>query len=230
MHRVTLGGPGLAGFPAGQAGGYVKLFLGEGTNGKPTVRTYTIRNQRPDQVDIDFALHGGDAAGPATRWALQARAGDSIEVGGPGAPKPLPADHDFYLVAGDMTALPAIGANLAKLDRSASGLVAIEVQDEADMISLVAPAGVEVRWLVNPSPGARPDLLADTLRQASIPAGRIAGWAAAEFEAMKRLRALFRDELKLPKDSVYVSSYWKAGLVEDDHKVIKRKDAESQPA
>ena len=42
--------------------------------------------------------------------------------------------------------------------------------------------------------------------------------------------ALFRDELKLPKDSVYVSSYWKAGLVEDDHKVIKRKDAESQPA
>ncbi len=69
MIRVSLGGPGLAGFPPDFAGGYVKLMLAPATaGGKPVVRTYTIRHQAEDAIAIDFALHGGEAAGPATRW------------------------------------------------------------------------------------------------------------------------------------------------------------------
>ncbi|MXP09063.1 siderophore-interacting protein [Pseudoblastomonas halimionae] len=230
MRRVTLGGPGLAGFPPDQTGGYVKLYLGIAASGKPTVRTYTIRNQRPDAIELDFALHGGSAAGPATRWALAARPGDTIEVGGPGAAKPLPGGHDFYLVAGDMTALPAIGANLERLKDDARGLVAIEVQVEADRVALASPPGMTICWLVNPEPGKRPELLADALRAADLPSGRIAGWAAAEFGAMRSLRALLRDELKLPNGSLYVSSYWKHGLIEDEHKLAKREDSDRQAA
>ena len=63
MHRLALGGVGLANFPAGQAGGYIKLMLpGEGE--RPVVRTYTIRRQSPEALTVDFALHGQEAAGP----------------------------------------------------------------------------------------------------------------------------------------------------------------------
>ena len=228
MHRITLGGPGIAGFPKEQEGAYVKLFLNQQADARPAVRTYTIRNQRRDEIDIDFALHGGNATGPATQWALSVEPGETIMIGGPGPAKPLPPDHDFYLIAGDMTALPAISANLAKLDRKARGLVAIEVQDDSDRVVLAAPQGMEMRWVVNPSPGSRPSLLVDTLRQTQWLDGRIAGWGAAEFGAMQNLRTLFRHELMLANSSVYVSSYWKAGLVEDEHKMLKREDANRQ--
>ena len=230
LQRVTLGGPGMAGFAANQQGGYLKLFLGEDPKGKPIVRTYTIRNQREGELDIDFALHGDDAAGPATKWSLSAEPGDTITVGGPGAAKPLPEAHDFYLIAGDMTALPAISVNLAALADDARGFAAIEIQNEADKAHLDKPEGMEICWLVNREPGSQPDLLADELRKVALPQGRIAGWAACEFSGMRNLRAFLRDELGLRGPSLYVSSYWKAGLVEDEHKLAKREDAEAQPA
>ena len=151
-------------------------------------------------------------------------------VGGPGAAKPLPEACDFYLIAGDMTALPVISLNLAALPAGARGFAAIEVQNEADIVELEEPAGVEVRWLVNRTPGQEPDLLADALRAQALPQGRIAGWAACEFSAMQKLRQYLRNELRLDRQSLYISSYWKAGLVEDQHKLVKREDAEAQAA
>ena len=104
MHEVTLGGPGLHGFPDGQAGGYVKLLLpAGGVLTKPLLRTYTIRAQREGEIDVQFALHGGNAAGPATRWALGAEAGDTIEVGGTGAGQFVGADADGVKVYGGTT-------------------------------------------------------------------------------------------------------------------------------
>jgi NADPH-dependent ferric siderophore reductase len=228
LQRITLGGPGLAGFPAGQEGGYLKLFLGEDAKGKPIVRTYTIRHQREGELDIDFALHGDDSAGPATKWSLSAEPGETIKVGGPGAAKPLPEAHDFYLIAGDMTALPAISVNLAALADDARGVAVIEIQNDADRVELDKPDAIEVRWLVNREPGSQLDLLVDELRGVALPQERIAAWAACEFASMRNLRAFLRDELQLRGTSLYISSYWKAGLVEDEHKVAKREDADAQ--
>ncbi|UVI39622.1 siderophore-interacting protein [Qipengyuania spongiae] len=230
MLRVTLGGPGLVGFPSGQKGGYVKLMLPppEGRQ-KPTVRTYTIRDQRSEELDIDFAMHADDGGevGPATRWALTAQPGDRIEVGGPGAAKPLPSGFDHYLVAGDMTALPAISANLEAFSADASGFVVLEVQDDADRQDLVVPSGFEIRWLVNPQPGARPDLLEQALREFGWPGERTYAWAACEFSGMARLRTYLRKERGLGPSEFYLSSYWKSGLAEEAHKIAKREDAEA---
>lgn len=233
MLRITLGGPELSGFPEGYKGGYVKLMLSPEEGGdRPIVRTYTIRDQREGELDIDFALHA-DAeghAGPATRWALAAQVGDTIPVGGPGDPKPLPAGFDTYLVAGDMTALPAIAANLETLPPEATGFVALEIQDEADRQDLVAPPGMDIRWLVNPEPGTRADLLEETLRGFGWPEGRVYGWAACEFSSMTRLRTYLRGERSLGSDQLYLSSYWKSGLAEEAHKIAKREDAEDNAA
>jgi len=228
MLRVTLGGEGMSGYPQGQQGGYVKLMLDPlPGKDKPTVRTYTIRAQRAGEIDVDFALHetsDGDH-GPATDWALAATPGSVIELGGPGPAKPLPEGRDFYLVAGDMTALPAISVNLEALARDAKGIAVIEVQSDADKQVIDAPEGVEIRWLVNPQPGTQPDLLADTLRGEPWPQGDVYAWAAAEFSAMKQLRSYLREERGLGPDSLYISSYWKSGLTEEDHKIAKREDA-----
>lgn len=232
MLRVTLGGEGMRDYPPGQQGGYVKLMLApEPGKSKPTIRTYTIRQQRAGEMDVDFALHGkGALAGPATAWALRVTGGEAIELGGPGAAKPLPEGFDCYLVAGDMTALPAISVNLEALPREAKGLAVVEVQSEADRQPIDAPKGVEIRWLINPEPGTRPELLADALRTAAWPQGRVYAWAACEFSAMRRLRDYLRGERGLGSGELYISSYWKSGIDEDSHKLVKREDAEATAA
>ena len=89
MLRITLSGEAMHDFPADQAGGYIKLMFETGPDSKPLVRTYTIREQRGNEMDVDFVLHGD--GGPASNWAAACEAGDSILIGGPGAKKPL--DH-----------------------------------------------------------------------------------------------------------------------------------------
>ncbi len=236
MLRITLGGPGLDDFPEGQEGGYVKLTLPPlpGTE-KPTVRTYTIRNQRRtangQEIDVDFALHGSqDEAGPATEWAMAAEQGQAIMVGGPGPAKPLPEGSAWYVIAGDMAALPAIGVNLEQLGRDARGTAYIEIQHEDDRQAIDCPPGIEINWLVNPTPGEKGELLASHVRAAGWPEEDVYAWAACEFNSMRALRAYLREEKALGRDQLYISSYWKAGDTEDSHKVIKREDAEATGA
>jgi NADPH-dependent ferric siderophore reductase len=226
MLRVTLGGAGMVGFPLDQQGGYVKLMLSAEVGAtKPVVRTFTIRKQREGELDIDFALHGHGPMGLATKWALAAAVGEEIALGGPGPAKPSPPGFDHYLIAGDMTALPAISVNLEALPRHALGQAFIEVQTKEDCQQLESPPGVTIRWLVNPRPGSRPDLFEEAVRDASWPAGSIYAWAACEFSAMRRLRTYLREERGLEASALYLSSYWKSGLAEEAHKVLKRDDA-----
>jgi len=240
MLRLTLGGPGLDGFPAGQAGGYVKLRLPQ-ADGKIAVRTYTIRAQRGgengdasgQQIDVDFALHAksdDEADGPATEWATRTHAsngqGDQIEVGGPGPAKPLPPGHDFYLLVGDMTALPAISVNLEMLPDDARGLAIIEVLSADDKQDLACPAGVEIRWIVNPHPG-RDVVLPAAVQVTPWPDGNVYAWCASEFSTMQALRRYLREERGLGPAQLYISSYWKSGLTEEAHKDIKREDLEA---
>ena len=228
MHRVTLGGDGFVDFPEGQDGGYIKLRLTESKDGKPCVRTYTIRRQSDAGIDVDFALHGsGDDAGPATKWAIEAQLGDAIKVGGPGKAKPLPAGPGPFLLVGDMTALPAISVNLEALPDDAIGHAIILIRDAEDEQVISSPDGVSIDWIVEPDLGSNPSLLANAAREIPAVADLAYAWVACEFEAMKLLRQFLRFEHEFGKERLYISSYWKRGMVEDDHKQIKRVDAEA---
>ena len=223
MHRVTLGGPGMRDFPAHAEGGYVKLHVpppgGPGSN-EPTRRTYSIRAQRENEIDLDFVLHGD--GGPASRWAVGCTAGETILVGGPGPRAPVDPAMDWFLLAGDMTALPAISVNIEHLPADATGYVAIEVIDAADIQDLPLPAGMEIEWL-----GEEPGLLADHVRRLPWRDGNPSAWAASEFSAMRALRDYLRVERGLGKANLYISSYWKHGSGEDAHRIAKREDAQA---
>jgi len=119
------------------------------------IRTYTVRQARPErrEVDVDFVTHGD--AGPASRWVRDAHIGDEIAIVGPlsDGDNPRvgiewsPGAASTVLIAGDETAAPAICAILSALPRSARGRAYIEVPEAGDQHLTDAPVGVNVTWL-----------------------------------------------------------------------------------
>lgn len=220
MVRVTLGGEGMAQFPAEQASAYVKLMFPQPGQERPLLRTYTVRAQRPGEIDIDFVNH--DNAGPASSWALSSQPGDTLMVGGPGPKRLITPDGDWFLLAGDMTALPAISVNLEQLPADACGHAVIEVISEADIQPLAAPPGVQLHWLINPTPGQRDDLLLQAVEQLPWFEGSPSIWCACELNSMRRLRDHFRARPEVDRKRLYISSYWKHGVREEEHKQLKQ--------
>ncbi|MBB5953734.1 NADPH-dependent ferric siderophore reductase [Saccharothrix tamanrassetensis] len=234
--RVTLGGPGAAGFEAHSPDEHVKLVFPDpdGTlrlpepNGQtlrwprpsPTSREYTVRRYDPaaGEIDIDVALHDG---GLGSEWALTVEPGEVVHVAGPPGGLIVPHGYDRYLLAGDITALPAIARWLEELPRTAAGWAFIEVADATQEIPLSAPEDVEVHWLhrgdVPPGVGG---VLERAVRTVSVPEGeRVYAWIAGEAGALKPLRRWVRDELGLAKEDHDITGYWKRGVADfdDDH-------------
>ena len=212
MWRVTLGGAGMAGFPAGYSGGSIKLLFTQPGSDRPLRRTYTVRQQNAATIDIDVVRHA--QGGPAARWAEQATAGDHIQASGPAAPKRLNPTADWFLLTGDMTALPAISTAIERLPANARGRAIIEVIDPADIHPPAAPPRLPIDWLINPTPGQRAELLAQTVRDMPWQTGQPSVWAAGEFRAMRVLKAYLRDERELERGFMYIASYWQLGQPE----------------
>ncbi|MDT0381737.1 siderophore-interacting protein [Streptomyces sp. DSM 42041] len=234
--RVTLGGEGTDGFEAHAPDEHVKLIFPEPDgslrlpepNGTmlrwprpmPTAREYTVRRYDPAarEIDIDVAVHEG---GLASGWARTARPGDVLHVAGPPGGLIVPHAYDRYLMAGDLTALPAIARRLEELPRSARGWAFVEVADAAEEIELSAPDGVEVHWLYR---GDRPAGSGDALERAVTGVSPAEGerlyvWVAGEAGQIKPLRRWVRDTLKLDRADYDITGYWKRGVAafDEDH-------------
>lgn len=225
MLRVTLGGAAITDFPQDQESAYIKLVFPQPGDARPLMRTYTVSEQRRDEIDVEFAVH--EAEGPATGWALNAQPGAQILIGGPGPKKLINTAADWFLLAGDMTALPAIKVNLAHLPEDARGYAVLEVMDESDIQPLKAPLNIEVQWVVNANTDIAASPLFDRIEQLAWLPGQPAVWAACEFHSMRALRKYFKLQRQVPKDYLYISSYWKIGSTEDQHKIDKRDDAQA---
>lgn len=231
MRRVTLYGDALEGFPENTEGSYIKLMFDQLDDPKPTLRTYTISKQRSAQneIDIDFMLHvneGDTTCGIAAPWSISAKAGDKISISGPGSAKFINTEAECFLLAADMTALPALTANLQRLPADASGKVFIEIFSEADKQDLELPANVEIEWVINSDPGSDESPLYHVIEEAAWQEGVLAVWVACEFKTMKKIRHYLKVEREVPRSHFYISSYWKRGNNEEAHKVAKRVDSE----
>ena len=234
MIRVTFAGPELDGFPAGREGANCKLMIpevGEAraafakrlTDGPPPVRrTYTVRtfDATTQELSIDFVAHGDD--GPASRWARNATQGDFLGFAGPGQPKVAHFEADWYLVAADPSAIPVAAAALEAMPRDAKGVAIFEVTDEADRQKIDMPDGIVQHWLIHPDPHIPSKAQETLIRALDWPEGRVQACIAGESTVIRSLRAFLTNEMQLPKEDVYISGYWKNGLVEDEHQKIKR--------
>ncbi|QDT03093.1 Vibriobactin utilization protein ViuB [Rubripirellula lacrimiformis] len=221
--RLTFGGESMATFPSGQEGSYIKLMF-PGDEKRHILRTYTVRKQRDGEIDVDFALHGD--GGLAATWAQECPLGESILVGGPGPGSLVNPAANWFLLAGDIAALPALSVNLETMPRDARGAAFIEVPSEEDKQVLDAPRDIQIYWLINPHPGKRPELLRQAIEDFEWEKGRPFVWAASEFGTMQGLRTYLRGTRGLGKEQLYLSSYWKLGITEEEHKETKRADAQ----
>ncbi|GAA2252414.1 siderophore-interacting protein [Streptomyces indiaensis] len=251
--RVTFGGPDLHAFHSdgrdqslslflphpGQPEPVVPLELGDGwwqgwrelpDDVRAVMRSYTLRGLRrdPDEIDIDFALHGigPDAsvqAGPASRWAARAAAGDRVLLLGPAIAdnrairfRP-PEDTDLVVVWGDETAVPAASAIVESLPAGTRARVWLEVPHAGDIQDLVTEADAEITWLVREEGNAEgsPKAL-DALRNAPLPpAERPYVWIAGESGCVKELRRHFVRELGIDRRRVTFVGYWRRGVSEE---------------
>ncbi|KQV82896.1 siderophore-interacting protein [Rhizobium sp. Root1220] len=229
MLRVTLTGADLEGFVSLGHDDHVKVLIprpGEdpafpemGPDGKllidpanrPWLRDYTPRryDAATGELDLDFALH---EAGPATEWAVSARPGDKLGLGGPRGSFVVATDFDWYLLVGDETALPAIGRRLEELPASAKALVVAEVAGPEEEQAFLSKAELSTHWLHRGSePAGSTDRLDLALRDISLPAGDGYIWIACETIAAKRLRAVMVEERQHPKAWIKAAGYWKRG-------------------
>jgi len=189
----------------------------------PFTRTYTVRwvDAAARELAIDFVVHGDEGlAGP---WAAKAQPGDTLTFTGPGgAYNPAP-EADWYLFAGDEAALPAIAACVESLPAEATGLAFLEVDSDADIQQIAAPAGVEVHWLTrNGVPAGDSDLLVQAVADAELPDGRVDVFAHGERGYMKALRDVLFKQRGLDRKQVSLSGYWAKGRVEDVFQAEKK--------
>ncbi|MFC0039172.1 siderophore-interacting protein [Actinomadura rayongensis] len=237
MRRVTFGGAGVDGLASGGRDQRIKLFLPHRHQAAPLVpvaeedwfgawrgldpgeraimRTYTVRAQRPGSIDVDFALHGD--TGPASRWACLAQPGDRVTVLGPterdnaGVDFRPPPGAARILLAGDETALPAIGGILEHLAAGTAADVWIEVRHADDRQELVTRADASVRWLVR---GAT-DALVEAVPAAAFAVPDYA-WIAGESGTVRALRRHLVGERGLDRRTVTFTGYWRKGDSEED--------------
>ena len=236
MVRIVAGGDELAGFVSAAHDDHVKLFFPPPGQDKPVMPTPSpngpiypegaprpaARDYTPRRYDaaagtlaIDFVLHGD---GPATSWAAQARPGDFLGVGGPRGSFIVPDDFDWYLLAGDETALPAIGRRLEEVPPGARAVVVVEVDDAGEEQRFDTRSRLDVQWLHRGDAAASEksgsqSLLHDAVAGLSFPPGDGYAWVAAEAATAKALRRHLVDERGLRKDRVKAAAYWKHGTV-----------------
>jgi NADPH-dependent ferric siderophore reductase len=225
MRRVTLTGADIAHFESG--GFHVRVLVppvggtprwpSAGSDGRViwpkgedelTGRVYTIRNVHKErrEIDIDVVLHG---ASPGSVWANGAKAGDPVGLTGPGGGGAV--SSDWYLLAGDETALPVIARMAEGLPAGARATLLIEVADAAEEQPIASAATLDLRWLHrNGAEAGTTDLLETAVRAVPWPeTGTSYALVGCEHRTAKALRGYLRKEKGLTRDRHLVAAYWR---------------------
>jgi NADPH-dependent ferric siderophore reductase len=222
MVRVTFTSPELESFGWNGPAAHIKLiFAGAdspapaGDEGaRPTLRTYTPRrfDRATRELDVDFVLHG---EGPASAWASQAAVGQTLTVAGPGRPYVIDADVDWYVLAGDGAAIPAISTILEHLPPTALATVLLEVVDASEEHEVRSNAKATITWLHRGEDASRAGaLLEQGVRGLELPSGSGRVYVACESGAMRRIRRHLLAERSLDRDHVVTRGYWKLGATD----------------
>jgi NADPH-dependent ferric siderophore reductase len=216
LHRVTLGGDDLDGFEHPGLAASVRLLLSEETptwNGneflladgsRPVIRTLTPLRFDPASrtLDVEIVRHGG---GAMSTWVDAASPGDEVSISGPGRGYELDTSATSFVIAGDETALPAIGQLVEALPPSATVTVHVEVEDPAARID-----ALDASWHVARPGAPAGEALVHAIESADI-ADDARVWVAGEAAAVQRIRKHLFEQRGLSRSQCTVRGYWKHG-------------------
>lgn len=212
MLRITFQSDDLLGFESSSPDDHIKIFLpaqgGEIPSLPDTMRDFTPRawDIEAGTFTLEFALH---QSGPATEWALAARPGDTLQIGGPRGSTVVPDDFDWYLLIGDATALPSFARRLEKFRAGVPVQAFITVADTGEQQALPTNATAEIRWLTaGVSLQEDVSTLRTILDQSDLPAGDGFIWIAAEASVSREIYSYLVDERAHPREWIKASAYW----------------------
>lgn len=208
---ITFTGPLLAQFDSLSFDDHVKFMIPDGT-GEMHRRDYTPRHfdTISRSVTLEFALH---ASGVMSDWARQAKVGDAAVIGGPRGSMVIPTDYAWHLLVGDASALPAMHRRLEELPADAHAIVIAHASSAADRRAFSSRARHTVQWVDSD------EALVSAVRALDLPDGEGFAWCAGEASAMARLRDVLLEDKQLPRETIKVAAYWKAGAA-DHHETL----------
>ena len=235
LRRIVFHSPELADYPFECNGAHIKIFLPLPGQNEPVMpemgergprwpdkstapykRSYTLSayDREACTLSIDFVLHGDN--GPASAFAEQVQPGQTIGVSPPAGKRGLLEAAPCCLLAGDLSALPAITAMLADMAADTRGCVLLWLPEAADLPELAKPEGMEIRLFTD----ADSDPLGKLVRQAEgwQPCGgdsRV--WFAGEAEMVAALRPIARIKWQLPAARCYAVPFWRRGDNEETY-------------
>ncbi|PAT49839.1 siderophore-interacting protein [Pseudomonas aeruginosa] len=208
MLRITFTGDELSDFVSLSPDDHLKLLVPTLT-GEIVRRDYTPRryDQQAKTLVIDFAIH---EAGPATLWALDAKPGDTIQIGGPKSSSVLPSDIRRWLLVGDETALPAIGRRIEEAPAGTSITSIVAVPGPKGHQTFDTVANLTTHWAHRPlSSASDPKALLDILKTIVLEPETFA-WVAAEAHVARAVRSWLIEQSH-PKSWLKAGGYWVVG-------------------
>lgn len=214
MIRMTLEGPDLEGFTSLGFDDHIKLFFGD------EMRDYTPRrfDAETGTLVLDFAVHD---AGPATAWAVDAKPGDSLNIGGPRGSAVIAPIFDWYLLIGDETALPAIGRRVEELAKEDKVITLAAVPGAEDEQHFFTEAYHDAHWVHRPvAQAADPAPLLEATKALKLPEGRGFVWIAAEAQVARALKTHMLTDRGHPGPQLKASGYWVAGTAGESDKSL----------
>jgi NADPH-dependent ferric siderophore reductase len=230
--RVTLRGAELAEFESPAPAGGVRLLLPDAPgaelvipvwNGnaffhvdgrRPVIRTLTpLRHDgAAGELDLDVVLHG---EGPLSTWAATASPGDPAAVSGPSRGYTIDPTAPRFVLAGDESAIPAIGQLVAAIPDAVPTTVIIEVAHPDARVALPERAEIEQRWVGRAADAVPGDALVAAVMETELELeARV--WAAGEAAAMQRIRRHLFETLGISRRHATVRGYWKHGRSSTD--------------
>ncbi len=196
--RLTLGGAGLAGFAST---GIPDEWVGLVVPGQFQSRYYTVRSWDGAELVLDVVVH---ETGLVTEWAQLDVVGQTVTITEAKGSFAIPADAQWLILVGDLTALPAM-ARIAET----VGLRTYVLAEVPDELPDYLPAGPQVTWLSPPAEGA--SRLAEVVEGIDWPAGEGYFWMAGESGQMRAIRKHLMRVRHLPSAAYDVMGYWRGG-------------------
>ncbi len=160
-------------------------------------RDYTVRSIDDAELVLDVVVH---VQGLVTEWAQTDCVGDLVGLSAPKGSFELPADAGWVVLAGDLTALPAMA-------RIAESLGSLSVQLHAEVPDGPMPdyVGVPVTWYDAPTETSE---LAAIVRGLEWPESPGYFWMAGESAQMRDIRRHVRHDLGWDTRHYDVMGYW----------------------
>lgn len=223
FQRIVLGGEALEGFSSRGFDDHTKVFFPApgstfvppvvteegiewGDVVRPPSRDYTpLYDEARHELSLDFFIHAG---GVASSWALQAKAGDTLTIGGPRGSLVVPEDYAWQLYVCDESGMPA-------LRRRLEAIVKLSVRPDIHAIVTVGDASYKdylahlsefnITWAI----GHSEQTVADHLAALTVPEEDYFIWLTGEGKVVKNLSRQFETDA-IDQQLVRASAYWHA--------------------